>query len=136
MLTIDANVWVAASDPRDRFRDSSVAFLRAVAERDLELHGPAFLINEVGCALARRTGDGTVGILAAERLRSHPSLTLHGMDEPLLALAMDIGVRQLLRATDALYAATAVLTRAPLISWDAELVSRAGAVTPDGWLAK
>lgn len=136
MLTIDANVWVAALDPRDRFRDSSVAFLRAVAERDLEPHAPVFLINEVGCALARRAGDSAVGISAVERLRRHPSLTLHALDEPLLSLARDIGVRQMLRAADALYAATSVLAKAPLISWDAELVSRAGAVTPESWLAR
>lgn len=136
MLTIDANVWVAALDPRDRFRDSSLAFLRAVAERGLEFHAPVFLINEVGCALARRAGDSAVGLSAAERLRNHPSLTLHALDEPLLALAMDIGVRQMLRAVDALYAATSALAKAPLISWDAELVSRAGAVTPESWLAR
>jgi predicted nucleic acid-binding protein len=136
VLTVDANVWVAASDPRDRFRDASVAFLRAAAERGLELHAPAFLLNEVGCALARRAGDKAVGVSAAERLRSHPSLILHALDEPLLALALDIGVRQLLRAADALYAATSMLARAPLITWDNELVSRAGAMTPDGWLAR
>ena len=135
MLTIDANVWVAASDPRDRFRDSSVAFLRAVAERDLALHGPAFLVNEIGCALARRAGDSVVGVLAAERLRSHPSLTLHPLDETLLALALDIGVRRLLRAADALYVATSLLAKAPLITWDEELVRRAGAMTPESWLA-
>ena len=136
MLTVDANVWVAALDPRDRFRDSSVAFLRDVAGRDLELHGPAFMINEVGCAVARRAGDPNAGISAAARLRDHPRLTLHALDEPLLALALDIGVRQLLRAADALYAATSELARAQLISWDEELVRRAGAVTPERWLAK
>ncbi len=136
MLTVDANVWVAALDPLDRFRDSSVAFLRNVAERDLELHGPAFLINEVGCAVARRANDRNAGISAADRLRTHPRLTLHPLDEPLLALALDMGVRQQLRATDALYAATSELAKAPLITWDDELVRRAGAVTPDMWLSR
>ncbi len=35
----------------------------------------------------------------------------------------------------ALYAATAKLLQAPLITWDDELVQRAKALTPDAWLA-
>ncbi len=42
----------------------------------------------------------------------------------------------MLRGAIALYAATASLANAPLVSWDDELVSRAGAVTPQQWLAK
>jgi predicted nucleic acid-binding protein len=56
------------------------------------------------------------------------------MDERCLSTAHEIGVRVLLRGTDALYAATARLLDAPLVSWDDELVQRAGACTPDTWL--
>lgn len=135
MLTVDANIWVAAYDPRDRFHSTSVRFLRQVAVEDLRLHGPAFLIVEVACALARRAGDGAVGAAAGNRLRRHPALTLHAVDDAMLAASNEIGVRQLLRGTDALYAATAMLLDAPLVSWDGELVSRVGAVTPESWLS-
>lgn len=53
----------------------------------------------------------------------------------LLRQAISIGPRLLLRGADALYAATAVLYSADLVSWDNELVQRAGAVTPADWLA-
>ena len=134
MLTLDANVWVSAFDPRDHFHDRSVGFLRAVATAGLRLHGPAFLVVEVSCALSRRSGDPALGAAAAARLETHPALTLHAMDERMLRTAGEVGVRHLLRAADALYAATAMLAEAPLVAWDAELVSRAGGVTPDSWL--
>jgi predicted nucleic acid-binding protein len=134
MLTLDANIWVAAFDPRDRFHQQSVAFLRAVALKRLRLHGPAFTALEVACALARRAGDPAVGSVAHDRLRRHPALRLHPMDDRCLATAHALGVRQLLRGADALYAATAKLFHAPLVSWDDELVHRAEASTPSTWL--
>jgi len=134
MLTLVANIWVAAFDPRDRFHARSVAFLRAVAQKGLDLHGPAFVTLEVACALARRAGDSAVGTVVGERLRAHPTLALHRLDEPFLETARELGIQFLLRGGDALYAATAKLLEAPLISWDGELVERAKAVTPDTWL--
>jgi predicted nucleic acid-binding protein len=74
--------------------------------------------------------------VAYERLRTHPSLRVHTLDETYLSTAREIGVRLLLRGGDALYAAAAKLLDAPLISWDDELVLRAGAFTPDSWLAE
>lgn len=58
------------------------------------------------------------------------------MDDRYLSTAREIGVRRLLRGGDALYAATAALLDAPLVSWDDELVQRAEALTPDTWLAE
>jgi len=135
MLTVDASVWVAAFDPRDRYHTVSARFLRAIAQRRLRLHGPAFVLLETACALARRAGSAATGRAALERLRLHPMLALHPVNERLLASGQDLGLRQLLRGADALYAATAVLLNAPLVSWDEELVDRADAVTPEQWMA-
>lgn len=134
MLTLDANIWVAAFDPKDHFRESSVAFLRAVAQKEIRLHGPAFVALEVACALARRAGDSAVGTLALTRLRSHPMLLLHPMNDHCLSTAQEIGAAHLLRGADALYAAIARLSNAPLVTWDNELIQRIGAATPAGWL--
>jgi predicted nucleic acid-binding protein len=134
MLTLDANVWVSAFDPRDRFHEQSAAFLRAVSRAGSRLHGPAFVTLEAACALARRAGNSAVGDIAYERLHAHPTLKLHPIDETCLVTAREIGVRVLLRGADALYAATAQLAAAPLVSWGTELVERAGALTPETWL--
>lgn len=135
MLTLDANIWIAAYDPGDRFHPPSTAFLSTVAERHLALHGPAFLLVEAVCALARRAQSPAAGERALEQLRRHPTLVLHPMNDQLLAIAAQLGARQLLRGADALYAATAAMLNAPLISWDEELIRRTGALSPTDWLA-
>jgi predicted nucleic acid-binding protein len=134
MLTVDANVWIAAYDPVDRFHSPSVAFLSTVAGRHLPLHGPAFLLVEVVCALARRAQSPAAGERAAAHLRRHPNLVLHPVTDELLGNAARLGAGQLLRGADALYAATAAMLDAPLISWDDELRQRAEALTPSDWL--
>jgi predicted nucleic acid-binding protein len=57
------------------------------------------------------------------------------VDARLLATSVQVGTGAFLRGADALYAATAQLAGAALVSWDNELIQRAGALTPTAWLA-
>lgn len=134
MLTVEASVWVAALDARDRFHAVSVDFLRAVGKRGIQLHGPAFALLETACAVARRAGSVEAGQRAWEHLRRHPTLVLHPLSRRLMEAAREVGLQGLLRGADALYAAVALSARAPLVSWDEELLGRAGAITPERWL--
>jgi predicted nucleic acid-binding protein len=134
MVTLDANVWIAAFDPHDHFYTPSLACLHHIGERQLIVYGPAFVVIETGCAVARRLHDPKAGKFAMQQLRRNPLLTLLPLEDRLLALAEDAGVRYLLRSADALYVAAAALANAPLLTWDQELVSRTGAVTPVEWL--
>jgi predicted nucleic acid-binding protein len=136
MLTLDANVWISAYDPHDRFNADSTRFLRVVTSRALILNAPALLLVEVACAIARRAGDAGAGDAAYDRLVRYPGLVVHPLSEYLVGVAARLGSRQLLRGADALYAATAALVNAPLVSWDDELVQRAGAVAPSVWLER
>jgi predicted nucleic acid-binding protein len=135
MLTLDANIWIAVYDPKDAFHGQSTAFLYTVTSRQLGLNGPTFMLIEAACVLARRAQNPAAGQVAIARLRAHPLLTLHALDETLLAAAIRLGAQQLLRSADALYAATAAIYRTQLVSWDAELIQRAGAVMPTDLLA-
>ena len=72
-----------------------------------------------------------IGTRAAGEIRVHRLVHLDPLDGALLRL----GLQQRLRGADALYAATAQLAGAALISWDNELIQRAGAMTPSAWLA-
>ena len=135
MLTLDANIWIAVYDSRDRFHHDSTIFLTAVARRRLALYGPAFVAVEAGCALARRAQDMQAGARAIQRLSAYPLLTLLPLNERLLATASELGARCLIRGADALYVAAAELAGTQLVSWDSELVNRAGAITPLDWLA-
>lgn len=135
MLTIDANVWVAAAERTDPFYHESRAFLVQVAQQRITTYLPTFAWLEITCALARRRGDAAQATRLARALLAAPHVSPVLLDDMLLRQAISIGPRLLLRGADALYAATAVLYSADLVSWDNELVQRAGAVTPADWLA-
>jgi predicted nucleic acid-binding protein len=133
---VDANVWVAAFDATDRFHADSAAFLYALANLGIGARAPAILVLEVACALARRFGDASIGRETAAKLQEHPMLRLEPLGGRLLSEAMRVGTANRLRAADALYAATATMTRdGALVSWDLELIERAGAFTPPVWLS-
>lgn len=134
VLIVDASVWVAAADATDAFSEPSRAFLSSVARRAPPVALPDFAELEVACALARRLGDGERGrALAGQMLRS-PIIGVHSLDASLLRRAVEVGTRELLRAGDAVYAAVAELTGGEVVSWDEELIQRAGAVTPREWM--
>ncbi len=134
MLTLDANVWIAAFDPHDRFHDASRDFLAAAVEQGLSFTGPAFVLVEAACAVARRAQDARAGRTAYDELLANPRLALEPLTAAFLSTAARLGTDLFLRSGDALYAAAAERTRAPLVSWDDELLRRAGAVTPATWL--
>ncbi len=136
MLTVDANVWIAAFDPHNRFHDASRDFLTAALEQGMYLTGPASVLVETACALARRAQDARVGRRAYDELLANPRLALEPLTPAFLSTAARLGADLFLRSGDALYAAAAERTRAPLVSWDDELIRRAGAVTPATWLAE
>jgi len=135
MSTVDANAWIASFDPTDVFHVPSTELFRRAVRRGLMLHCPAFVIVEVAGALARRLRDRGAGLQAAADIRAHPLVRLHPLDQPLIDEALRLSTQQFLRGADALYAATASLTGTDLISWDGELIRRAGAVSPADWLA-
>jgi predicted nucleic acid-binding protein len=135
VLALDANLWIAAFDPADPFHDDSVALFRTAAERGLPLAGPSYVVLESVCALARRVGDSATARAAGEKMAEHPALHLEPLTGALLAAAERLGVDCRLRGADALYAATAARLNCPLLSWDSELITRGGALSPRDWLA-
>jgi hypothetical protein len=56
-LTIDANVWLAAADPRDPSQDIRLRFLDVALGSDETLESPLLLEVELVGATARKTGD-------------------------------------------------------------------------------
>jgi predicted nucleic acid-binding protein len=135
VLALDANLWIAAFDPTDPFHADSVALFRTAAERGLPLVGPSYVVLESVCALARRVGNSAIARAAGEKMAEHPSLHLEPLTGALLAAAERLGVDCRLRGADALYAATAARLDCPLLSWDSELITRGGALSPRDWLA-
>jgi predicted nucleic acid-binding protein len=136
MPTVDANIWVASFDTKDCFHADSAAFLRNLASEETIISAPGIVILEVACALARRFADPAVGHKASVKMKANSLLRLEPLGADLLSEALRLGTRFRLRAADALYVATAALrTNGVLVSWDNDLIERAGAVTPTAWLA-
>ncbi len=133
-VVVDANVWVAATDRRvPHYADSTSCLLR-LRELDWMVLVPSLARVEVACALARLFQNPaqarriTGGMLRSVRAAELP------LDAGAVERAQLIGTEQYLRAADAIYAAEAVSAGIPLISWDNELIKRAGAMSPSTWL--
>lgn len=136
MITLDASVWVAGLDEADVRHAPSVRLLAELQSSRTPIVIPDLALVEVGCAVARRRRDAAAGPAAVATLRSIPTLRVLAAGRTIPEPALEIGTRALLRAADAVYAATARQTGAPLVSWDPELIERAGALTPEQWLAR
>ena len=134
-LTIDASVWIAASDATDKFHQPSRDLLRKVVADGIAVIQPAFGRTEVACALARRLRDGAQGQQLTHSLMNRMVTSEIAMDAAFLNATESIGTSLFLRGADALYAAAAKQSQSPLISWDGEHVQRAGGITPTDWLA-
>ena len=134
-LVIDASVWVSAADPTDTMSEPSRAFLTRVADQELPIIMPEFAKLEIACELARRFRNAERGRSLADRMLESPRMSTHSASRAVLRRAIQLGTRDYLRAGDALYAAVARAVEGQLVSWDRELIARAGAITPDSWIS-
>lgn len=135
VLVVDASVWVSAADASDPSSPESRTFLAAVATRRVPIALPTFARIEVACALARRLRDGAAARHLADTLIGSPLVREHALDADRVQAALVVGTQSFLRGVDAVYAALADQLGAPLVTWDDEMVQRAGAQTPAAWLA-
>jgi len=100
------------------------------------MFAPSLAIVETACAMARRQQDGAKGLAVARSLQAIPVLRWVDVDMTLIDEALTCGTRGLLRGADAIYAAAAASTGTTLVTWDNELIERAGGVTPSDWCSR
>lgn len=134
-VTVDASVWIAAQDSTDPFCASSRTFLLKVLTIGAPIHVPSYARVEVACGLARKFRNALKGQRLADKALTAADVWEVPMDQALMTSAFTLGTAAFLRGADALYAATAEVTGSTLISWDKEHRLRAGASSPDDWLA-
>ena len=135
-LVIDASVWVAAVDSSDSLSEPSRGFLSVVATREIPIALPEFAELEIACALARRLRNAARGRSLAGRMLGSPLIAKYSVNRPAILRAIRVGTRSFLRSGDSLYAALARGVNGQLVSWDRELIERAGAITPDDWVRR
>lgn len=135
-LVIDASVWVSAVDSKDSRSEPSRRFLSMVVDGKIPIALPEYAELEIACALARRLRNPTRGSKLAGRMLGSPLVAKHSVNRPAILRAIRVGTRSFLRSGDSLYAALARSVDGQLVSWDRELIARAGAITPDSWVKR
>lgn len=135
-LVVDASVWVAAADATDGWSESSRAFLSLAVEQEFPISLPEMAKLEIACALARRLRDAARGRSLADQMLNSPLVTVYSLNRAMLRQAVQVGTRGFLRSGDALYAALADWLGGEVVSWDGELIRRAGAFTPTDWIER
>jgi predicted nucleic acid-binding protein len=137
-LTVDASVFVAAARMEEIHYPASLRFLLETRAQDTSLFCPILILPECAAAIARPTGDATLGEELVTLIKSIPGLRLIGLDSPLAHRAVQIATRHRLRGADSVYVAVAEAFDATLITWDAEMLKRGADVvktmTPSQWV--
>jgi predicted nucleic acid-binding protein len=136
MLTIDANVWVAAADRQDDFHAQSRRFVAEVSTRVLRIYLPAIAPIEIACALGRRRRNAEAGEKLANALLDSDHVVIVRFDDYFTNNAIKLGTGLYLRGADAQYFTVSHINQTALVSWDNELIQRANALTPSTWLAQ
>jgi predicted nucleic acid-binding protein len=138
-LTVDANVFAAASRPEEPHFAESRAMVVELRRRATILVCPTLTVAELIAALSRATGDDALAHRVAVQFRALPGLSLVGLDEPLAWAAGHLASMNRLRGADAVYLAVAQQHSATLVTWDNEMLQRCAAavptLTPAAWLA-
>lgn len=126
MSVVDASVWVAAMVEKDRHHRESRAWLAHRINAGESLAIPELALPEIAGAIARRTGEATLGVRAVRRVLATPRLTLVAANGPTWRLATMLAAGLGLRGADAVYLAVARRLGEPLVTWDGEMLARAG----------
>jgi predicted nucleic acid-binding protein len=139
MLTIDANVFVSSSSLTDKLNAESEEFLRRAGRQELQIYCPTLLLPEVASAIIRPTSDINAARITLASVETFPGIRFVPLTVQGAQAAVQIALRCRLRGADAVYTAVAQEFGTTLITWDQELLARAGTavptMTPGDWLA-
>lgn len=128
MNVLDATAWISSLVTTDIHHARSDKWLVRVSVAGEELIVPSIFLVEVAGALARRTGDKVAATAALRTTVSSTAITVVPIDRALATTAARLALDLSLQGADATYVALAAERDSPLVTWDRELISRAGAV--------
>ncbi len=124
---VDASVWVSRFVPSDVYHAQSRQWLEEHLANGRRVLAPTLLLVVVAGAIGRRTTDPTIARRVVGSLRALPGLTWVGLPGEVRDHAAALAIDLRLRGADAVYVAIADRLRVPLVTWDAEQLSRASA---------
>lgn len=123
-LTIDTSVFISRLREDDPSHTDSRAFLDALPGRKVMIILPTLVGPEIAGATRRFTGQPRLAREALELLDPLPNLNLVGVDQQLAVDAVSLAAETGLRGSDAVFAATAQLFDAVIVSLDKDHGSR------------
>ncbi|MEN9817844.1 MAG: hypothetical protein RLZ32_1724 [Gemmatimonadota bacterium] len=139
VVTVDASVWVASVVATEAAHGVCLALVRSLLATRARLVQPTLFSVELAAALGRRFPGTHSARDVIRTLAACPALEVIPLGATLAAHATQLAANCALRGADAVYVATALHAGATLVTLDAEVVRRAGAVvpvrTPPQWLA-
>ncbi len=130
LLVVDSSVFVAAFRPQETRHDEARSLLISLRSGENAADCPLTVLLEVGAAIRRRTGSLEVATRAVNLLRSVDHLRFSPFDGPSGASALNVAMATALRGMDAIVVARALDLRAPLASFDVEMLQRAQTLVP------
>jgi predicted nucleic acid-binding protein len=137
---VDASVFVAAARAAEERHEDALEFFARADALGVPLICPTLVLPESAAAVARPTGNQPLANRVLAEFEALPRLHLIPLDYALARRAARIAIAQRLRGADSVYVAVAQACAATLVTWDQEMLERAGpavrAVTPSQWVAE
>jgi predicted nucleic acid-binding protein len=123
-LTIDTSVFISRLREDEPHHAESRAFLDALPGRAVMVILPSLVSPEIVGATRRFTGQPSLARAALQILDSLPNLNLVAIDDRLAADAVELAADTGMRGSDAVFAATARLFDAVVVSLDNDHAAR------------
>ena len=128
MVVIDASVWASSLLHNDSNYQAARSWIGSHTSRGGYFVAPLLLVIEISATISRVTQDARSGRMAASQLYSFPLMRLVPMDRLLVDEAVDLAAQFYLRGADALYVAVAKQLSIPLVTFDAEQLTRPASI--------
>ena len=128
MSVIDASVYVALLRSDEPGHSDSLNWLRAAAEKELEISAPVIIAAEVAAAVSRGVGNRELAQRAVDGLLNSEIIRLWPVSLELGTRAAEIAVEHKLRGCDAVYLALAESRAEELVTLDRQQLERGSAV--------
>jgi predicted nucleic acid-binding protein len=125
LILLESSVWLSYVVATDVHHSRTERWLRSAVGLEETFAAPTLLLVETAGAVARRTGDTSLGKMTVEDLFRLPGFALIPFSSELVTLATQLAAELHLTGVDAVFVATASEAGLPLVTLDREILTRA-----------
>ncbi len=125
IFSLDASVFVSAFQKTEKHNLAAKEILAKISSERISLVSHALFFFEILSSMQRKTGDSSVTMKAMAIAKSLPAAKYVTIDQRLYASQESFVALLGLKGADAIYVAIANRYKAPLITFDQEILTRA-----------